>query len=439
MSQVLNEIRLPSFAEVKMRHIINVFDELMEDLKGNPAHMVEAFSQIRSHFQNSSVLFSSPGLVDTMTNHKPVDCIMEGKECLKNGFALETQFLGAKPQVVSSMDYPSECRQELRRGSGECHPPFVHENKQDKCPSIVPFVNPLSIGKKSETPSGLEKIERVQFSSSFPFQTSETYAELHSSCSAGVHTKDSNMNFAIGEQNTMSSSFSAIQKHPEPKIKKKGENSRFLDDGRCEKRVSTPQAHHLVDIQRERDNEKEEGFLTSPQMKTPHAAANLVYSPPIACYVPAFGVADIVRDDATQSARIHKRSSLTVRGIHRYEGFWIVIWPCFGTVTSLLKMGRRVFVRPRYRFIVDITDEVAKDLDCQPPPTVLFEPTGKEVKNIQDIQPDRHYLLFPSGGFYRRGAVPEALLRTLLLSAKKAIPALTCSSSSSTGSGKNGF
>lgn len=103
----------------------------------------------------------------------------------------------------------------------------------------------------------------------------------------------------------------------------------------------------------------------------------------------------------------------------RANGMWIHLWPCFGThSSSLTKAPERVFVRARFRYIADVTEKVAKDLGCQPAPTMLYEPQGKEIKSLQDLVPEAHYLLFPSGGFYRRDAVPASLLTILVENAK---------------------
>lgn len=105
------------------------------------------------------------------------------------------------------------------------------------------------------------------------------------------------------------------------------------------------------------------------------------------------------------------------------KGFWISIWPCFGTHSTYSAKSYRAFVRSGFRHIVDITEPVAKALGCQPAPTMLFEPQGREVKSLQHLTSEGHYLLFPSGGFYRREAVPTALLKHLVHSTQKYIQA----------------
>lgn len=102
-------------------------------------------------------------------------------------------------------------------------------------------------------------------------------------------------------------------------------------------------------------------------------------------------------------------------------GVWINVWPCFGTHTASFSKPTRVFVRARYRYMEDVTEIVAKSLNCQPAPTALYEPQGKEIRSLAELRHNGHYLFFPSGGFYRREAVPAALLNTLVEEARKAM------------------
>eukprot|EP00796_Vickermania_ingenoplastis_P013277 gene13277-9119_t len=98
--------------------------------------------------------------------------------------------------------------------------------------------------------------------------------------------------------------------------------------------------------------------------------------------------------------------------------FWVHLWPCFGMRSACLK-PTRVFVKSAYRYIEDITEGVAKELQCMPAASVLYEPHGKEVRSLFELRPEEHYLLFPSGGFYRREAVPLNLLKLLVTKAKR--------------------
>lgn len=102
-------------------------------------------------------------------------------------------------------------------------------------------------------------------------------------------------------------------------------------------------------------------------------------------------------------------------------GVWINIWPCFGTHSRAAAAPMRCFIRPRFVYMEDALESIAKELACQPSPSALLEPHGRVVRHLDDLRADGHYLIFPSGTFYRREAVPVSLLKILVESAKRTI------------------
>ncbi|KAG5470965.1 hypothetical protein CUR178_02271 [Leishmania enriettii] len=91
--------------------------------------------------------------------------------------------------------------------------------------------------------------------------------------------------------------------------------------------------------------------------------------------------------------------------------FWINVWPCLGgTVASRARRPTRVLVQGRCRYFEDVLEKAAKLTNCQPAPHCFYTPEGCLVRFLEDLIAERHYLLFSSGGLYRRESVPTALL-----------------------------
>lgn len=102
------------------------------------------------------------------------------------------------------------------------------------------------------------------------------------------------------------------------------------------------------------------------------------------------------------------------------QGFWIHVWPCFGTFQSTAR-SERVYVYAHYRHLADVLEKAAEALGCKPAPQYFFEPDGKVVRTLRQLVSGQHYLVFPSGGFYRQDAVPSALLHEIIKGAKSTL------------------
>ncbi|RNF23815.1 uncharacterized protein Tco025E_02717 [Trypanosoma conorhini] len=98
--------------------------------------------------------------------------------------------------------------------------------------------------------------------------------------------------------------------------------------------------------------------------------------------------------------------------------FWINVWPCFGSLTSFLCKPTRILVHGGYRYMEQLTEKAGTLMNCRPAPSVLYEPHGRPLRSLAQLLPEQHYLFFPSGGFYRKEAVPVALLVELVKTAK---------------------
>ncbi|KAG5470551.1 hypothetical protein LSCM1_01795 [Leishmania martiniquensis] len=100
--------------------------------------------------------------------------------------------------------------------------------------------------------------------------------------------------------------------------------------------------------------------------------------------------------------------------------FWVNVWPCLGgTVASRARRPTRVLVQGRCRYFEDVLEKAAKLTGCQPAPHCFYTPDGCLVRDLEDLIAEHHYLLFPSGGFYRKETVPTALLWLLYKSARQ--------------------
>ncbi|KPI90812.1 hypothetical protein ABL78_0045 [Leptomonas seymouri] len=98
--------------------------------------------------------------------------------------------------------------------------------------------------------------------------------------------------------------------------------------------------------------------------------------------------------------------------------FWIHVWPCFGSTVCCTLRPTRVLVRGCYRFFEDVVERAAAQTKCQPACPSLYTPEGRPVWGLEELRAEQHYLLFPSGGYYRKQAVPTALLWLLYSDAK---------------------
>ncbi|EKF33247.1 hypothetical protein MOQ_002900 [Trypanosoma cruzi marinkellei] len=103
------------------------------------------------------------------------------------------------------------------------------------------------------------------------------------------------------------------------------------------------------------------------------------------------------------------------------KSFWINVWPCFGTFTSSVCKPTRILVYSSYCYMVHVTEKAGTLMGCRPAPSVLYQPDGRSVRSLAQLMPEQHYLLFPSGGFYRKEAVPAALLEEFVRAAKMAL------------------
>lgn len=101
--------------------------------------------------------------------------------------------------------------------------------------------------------------------------------------------------------------------------------------------------------------------------------------------------------------------------------FWIHIWPCFGNAVCFTSRPTRVLVRGCYRYFEDVVERAAAQTNCQPACPFLYTPEGCPVRELERLVAEQHYLLFPSGGFYRKQAVPTALLWLLYRDARRII------------------
>lgn len=414
MSQLENGIRLPSFAEVKIKHIVSVFDELMEDLQDNPAHMVEAFKQLHHHFQSASAMFSSQALLDAVAVRKTGNDVLERRRLLK----------GPSEEYLHSTEAKQKESFSVTDCTSKYAPEEVHHTSVKSVLSVSvahkeePFVSLSSLRSEENTISRSPESKEKAFSAEFPFLCPDSIPFTNDYYACPVDKKRDRVHIDVGKE-WNPARYSTFQKDTVYPVKKDGEEDYIPEDVKPRRRRSG--RNDLNDGGTRRgtigthEPESVSSMLTeSDRRRTPSYVSRRCFG-----LVSNSSRSSSVCNDISQSASVD--SGTIVKGSKRYEGFWIIIWPCFGTTSSsFYKAGRRVFVRSGYRFIVDITDEVAKDLHCQPSPTVLFEPDGKEIRRIQHLRAEEHYLLFPSGGFYRRDAVPEALLHTLLISAKRA-------------------
>ncbi|KAG5495454.1 hypothetical protein GH5_03115 [Leishmania sp. Ghana 2012 LV757] len=99
--------------------------------------------------------------------------------------------------------------------------------------------------------------------------------------------------------------------------------------------------------------------------------------------------------------------------------FWINVWPCLGgTVASRARRPTRVLVQGRCRYFEDVLEKAAKLTNCQPAPHCFYTPDGCLIRDLEDLIAEHHYLLFSSGGLYRRESVPTALLWLLYTDAR---------------------
>ncbi|KAG5470130.1 hypothetical protein LSCM4_02824 [Leishmania orientalis] len=99
--------------------------------------------------------------------------------------------------------------------------------------------------------------------------------------------------------------------------------------------------------------------------------------------------------------------------------FWINVWPCLGgTVASRARRPTRVLVQGRCRYFEDVLEKAAKLTNCQPAPHCFYTPDGCLIRYLEDLIAEHHYLLFSSGGLYRRESVPTALLWLLYTDAR---------------------
>ncbi|EAN92810.1 hypothetical protein C3747_12g442 [Trypanosoma cruzi] len=115
-----------------------------------------------------------------------------------------------------------------------------------------------------------------------------------------------------------------------------------------------------------------------------------------------------------------KPRNLTASPVQQ-KSFWINVWPCFGTFTSFVCKPTRILVHSSYCYMVHVTEKAGTLMGCRPAPSVLYEPDGRSVRSLAQLLPEQHYLLFPSGGFYRKEAVPAALLEEFVRAAKMAL------------------
>lgn len=111
---------------------------------------------------------------------------------------------------------------------------------------------------------------------------------------------------------------------------------------------------------------------------------------------------------------VHSDTSRTPPYPHSY---WIHVWPCFGSYSSGSK-AVRLCVLPHHVNLKDVLEHAATVVNTQPAASHFFEPDGKIVRSLGQLRPEHHYLLFPSGGFYRQDSVPSALLQILVKSAQ---------------------
>ncbi|ORC88331.1 uncharacterized protein TM35_000172030 [Trypanosoma theileri] len=121
------------------------------------------------------------------------------------------------------------------------------------------------------------------------------------------------------------------------------------------------------------------------------------------------------------SSHVDTKRRTTPISSKKEQTFWINIWPCFGTFASSVCKPTRIVVNGSYRFMEQLTEKAGVMTGCQPAPSVLYEPDGKSIRSLAQLVPEQHYLLFPSGGFYRREALPHALLQELVREAKMAL------------------
>lgn len=413
---------LPSFAQVKVMHIMNVFDELMADLKHNPAHMIEAYQQIQIHCQRASVLFSCPALIASYTSHAP--------KYEKNGISdsfrlpLDCGSLPANPQRAGKQFASSDFRNEFRttkilneNSTAETEDLNNHDVAPHRKDPVSSFMAENS--KKTLTFPSSSEGQNVINSNVPLFRSRSALPLSHSISQCQKDEENVYIDAPIESQADYISFFPSRKKtHLDTE---KGEDIEKVLLPISDKKSSLLDAGKGVkDTEYKRIPFVRRGSLTNAGLVTGKEANRTYFSSHRnASSNSAEGISRCERCEILST--LHASPIPVVRGSSKYEGFWIVVWPCFGTTaSSFSQAGKRVFVRARYRLIVDVTEEVAKELHCQPPATVLYEPDGKEIQSIKHLRPEGHYLLFPSGGFYRRSAVPEALLRALLLSAKMA-------------------
>ncbi|KAG5496211.1 hypothetical protein JKF63_02512 [Porcisia hertigi] len=101
------------------------------------------------------------------------------------------------------------------------------------------------------------------------------------------------------------------------------------------------------------------------------------------------------------------------------RSFWINVWPCFGdTAVARAQHPIRVLVQGRYHYFEDVLEKAAKLTDCKPASHCFYTPDGCPIRDVKDLVSENHYLLFPSGGLYRKHSIPTALLWLLYTDAR---------------------
>lgn len=104
--------------------------------------------------------------------------------------------------------------------------------------------------------------------------------------------------------------------------------------------------------------------------------------------------------------------------------FWINVWPCYGNCSSHCQQPVRLLVPARCYYIESVLQAAASLAQCRPAPHCLFEVNGHPIRRLDELIPEQHYLIFPCGGFYRRSAIPSALLWKLKIEARQALMAV---------------
>lgn len=426
MTQKTGGCGLPSFAQVKAMHIMNVFDELMTDLKDNPAHMIEAFQQIQNHCQRSSVLFSCPSLIASYTSHRPKSDEQEIRDSFRS--LLDFSSLPVNPQRNTKQIASSDFRNEFSatktlngNNTAEVACSDIHNVTPYRMDPVSSSFMVESCRKAPIFPLPCQ-VRNIMNSSGPPFRSKSALPLSISTFQCKKNEENGCIDAAIQSRGGYNS-FSSPRNGNNLDTRKKGDKEQKLHGIIDNKGIISDAGIGVKETEYKGNPSVQVSSLTKAGF-TADKEGGRTYSSSHRnnCSTSTERIPQSERYEI--SSTLHASPTPVVRGSSKYEGFWIVVWPCFGTTTSSFShAGKRVFVRARYRLIVDVTEEVAKELRCQPPASVLYEPDGKEIQSIKLLRPEGHYLLFPSGGFYRRTAVPEALLHTLLRSAKMACSA----------------